>query len=428
MRIPFVSPIEPQGPQAQVTFDELWNKVMLGEATSLSGVTVNVTNALKVATFLACCRVLAEDTAQLPVKLIKTNPKTKEKTHADYLRLAKVLELSPNEWMTSFEWRETMMYHALATGNAYSIINRTTDGKDVYELLPLMPNAVQVEQDKDWDLVYTVTLADGGQMKVAQDNMFHLRGPSWDGVIGMDVLDLARESLGLAIATEQTHAKLHKNSAKPGGIISVDGTLSKESKKRLVETWNAAFGGGNNYRTAVLDQNAKWIPMMMSGVDAQHLETRRFQIEEICRQMRVFPQMIGHTDKTATFASAEAFFLAHVVYSLGPWIRRWEQAIDKRLIKFLNIRAKFSVQGLLRGDHKARSQFYKDGILSGWLKRNEARALEDLNAIEGLDEPLVPVNMTTQEGMQKMIDNAGQGPGSPAEPPDEQEEENDDAD
>lgn len=153
----------------------------------------------------------------------------------------------------------------------------------------------------------------------------------------------------------------------------------------------------NKFKTAVLDVDATWTPLAATGVDNQHLETRRFQIEEICRDLGVFPQMVGHTDKTATFASSEAFFLAHVVHSLQPWVENWEQALALYLFpEEDDLLAKFSMQGLLRGDNKTRAEFYASGIVNGWLTRNEARRLEDLNPIDGLDDPLLPLNMGTQ--------------------------------
>lgn len=381
-----------------------WEALFAG-GESKSGIHVNVDAALQVSTVLGCARVLAEDVAQMPLKLMRDDAGKKEA--ADEVNLYDVLYSRPNDWMTAFEFREMAMYHAILTGNFYAIINWRLDGKDVNELLPLLPGSVATEQDERWGIHYKVTLADGSQAAVAPENMFHLRGPSWNGVVGLDTLKCAQEAIGLAIATERAHASLHKNSSRPGGILSIEGELNKAAKLRLVESWHAAFGGGNNFKTAVLDRNAKWTPMMMSGVDAQHLETRKFQIEEICRALRVYPQMIGYTDKTATFASAEAFFLAHVTHSIQPWIVRWEQAILRRLVRHKDVYPKFFVQSLLRGDHEARGNFYQKGVLSGWLTRNEVRGLEDLNAIDGLDEPLVPVNTTTVAGMQKLIEQKG---------------------
>ena len=174
--------------------------------------------------------------------------------------------------------------------------------------------------------------------------------------------------------------------------------LSRRPNEWMKESW-AQYQGGlqNRFKTAVLDMDSTWTPLGMKGVDAEHLDTRRFQIEEICRDLKVFPQMVGYADKTATFASAEAFFLAHVIHTLNPWIENWEQSLARDLFPDEDdIVAKFSMQGLLRGDNAARATFYASGITNGWLTRNEARRLEDLNPIEGLGEPLLPLNMSTQ--------------------------------
>jgi len=228
--------------------------------------------------------------------------------------------------------------------------------------------------------------------------VFHLRGPSWTGTAGLDALQVAREAVGLAIATEQTHAALHANGTQPGGVLSVKGSLDDAARARLKEAW-AQYQGGlqNRFKTAVLDMDSTWTPLAMKGVDSEHLDTRRFQIEEICRDLKVFPQMVGYADKTATFASAEAFFLAHVIHTLAPWIENWEQSLARDLFPDEDdIVAKFSLQGLLRGDNTARANFYASGITNGWLTRNEARRFEDLNPIDGLEEPLLPLNMATQ--------------------------------
>jgi HK97 family phage portal protein len=229
-------------------------------------------------------------------------------------------------------------------------------------------------------------------------DVFHLRGPSWTGAAGLDALQVAREAVGLAIATEETHAALHANGTQPGGVLSVKGSLDDAARARLKESWAQYQGGlANRFKTAVLDMDSTWTPLGMKGVDAEHLDTRRFQIEEICRDLKVFPQMVGYADKTATFASAEAFFLAHVIHTLNPWIENWEQSLARDLFPDEDdIVAKFCMQGLLRGDNAARATFYASGITNGWLTRNEARRLEDLNPIEGLGEPLLPLNMSTQ--------------------------------
>ena len=187
------------------------------------------------------------------------------------------------------------------------------------ELIPLVPGNYAIEQARDYTLTYRLTGPNGQTTVLPREDVFHLRGPSWTGAAGLDALQVAREAVGLAIATEETHAALHANGTQPGGVLSVKGSLDDAARARLKESWAQYQGGlANRFKTAVLDMDSTWTPLGMKGVDAEHLDTRRFQIEEICRDLKVFPQMVGYADKTATFASAEAFFLAHVIHTLNP--------------------------------------------------------------------------------------------------------------
>jgi len=368
---------------------------LFGQQNSRAGVSVNVDSALKVSTVFACLRVLADGIAQVPLKLYREKAdgsKELAKDHPAY----RLLSRRPNEWMTSFEFRQVMMFHAVLLGNGCAYIGRIRGVPR--ELIPLVPGSYTIEQAKDYTLTYRVTDLGGRTTVLPREDVFHLRGPSWTGTAGLDALQVAREAVGLAIATEQTHAALHANGTQPGGVLSVKGSLDDAARARLKEAW-AQYQGGlqNRFKTAVLDMDSTWTPLAMKGVDSEHLDTRRFQIEEICRDLKVFPQMVGYADKTATFASAEAFFLAHVIHTLAPWIENWEQSLARDLFPDEDdIVAKFSLQGLLRGDNTARANFYASGITNGWLTRNEARRFEDLNPIDGLEEPLLPLNMTTQ--------------------------------
>ena len=368
---------------------------LLGQQNSRAGVAVNVDSALKVSTVFACLRVLADGIAQVPLKLYREKAdgsKELAKDHPAY----RLLSRRPNEWMTSFEFRQVMMFHAVLLGNGCAYIGRIRGAPR--ELIPLVPGSFTIDQAADYTLTYRVSDLAGRATVLPREDVFHLRGPSWTGTAGLDALQVAREAVGLAIATEQTHAALHANGTQPGGVLSVKGSLDDAARARLKEAW-AQYQGGlqNRFKTAVLDMDSTWTPLAMKGVDSEHLDTRRFQIEEICRDLKVFPQMVGYADKTATFASAEAFFLAHVIHTLAPWIENWEQSLARDLFPDEDdIVAKFSLQGLLRGDNTARANFYASGITNGWLTRNEARRFEDLNPIDGLEEPLLPLNMATQ--------------------------------
>ena len=287
---------------------------LFGQQNSRAGVSVNVDSALKVSTVFACLRVLADGTAQVPLKVYREKAdgsKELAKDHPAY----RLLSRRPNEWMTSFEFRQVMMFHAVLLGNGCAYIGRIRGVPR--ELIPLVPGSYTIEQARDYTLTYRLTGPNGLTTVLPREDVFHLRGPSWTGVAGLDALQVAREAVGLAIATEETHAALHANGTQPGGVLSVKGALDDAARARLKESWAQYQGGlANRFKTAVLDMDSTWTPLGMKGVDAEHLDTRRFQIEEICRDLKVFPQMVGYADKTATFASAEAFFLAHVIHTL----------------------------------------------------------------------------------------------------------------
>ena len=350
---------------------------------------------MRVSTVLACARVLAEGVAQMPLRLYRSGSDDSKQPATEH-PVYWLLYRRPNEWMTSFEFREVLTLHAALTGNGYAFINRLGDGR-IRELIPILPGNVTVEQAKDYTLSYRVRGGDGAEIAtIPWQNMLHLRGPSWDGFRGMNSVQLAAEAIGLSVATERAQGKLFANGARPGGILSTEQVLDEKQIQRIREAFAAAYSGSNQFKTAVLDGGFKYAQTTMTGVDAQQLESRKFQIEEICRFFRVYPAMIGYSDKASTYASVEQFFLAHVVHSLGPWIERWEQALSRDLLTDDELKSglfpKFSVQGLLRGDARSRVEYYRGMWNVGAISPNEIRSLEELNPYEGGDEFRVPLN------------------------------------
>lgn len=369
-------------------------KALDGSHGTKVGAKVTTQTALQVATVLACARVLAEGVAQVPLKVYRESADGRSKAAAKDHPAYNILWRRPNEWMTSFEFRETMMYHTALAGNAYAFKNEV-DGQ-LAELIPFMPNQVRVVQGEHYTLTYEIRV-DGQLIGVyPRERMLHTRGPSWGGAVGMDVITLAREAIGLTMAIEESQGALYKHGGRPPGIITTDNTIDPAVVERVRESWQAIYGGPSNRgKVPVLDSGLKYMSMAMTGEDAQTIDNRKFQIEEICRALRVFPQMVMHTDKTSTYASAEQFFIAHVIHSLGPWFERLEQVYDRDLLDGPGeLFAKHNVAGLLRGDAKSRAEYYKSGINDGWMTRNEARSFEDMDALDGLDKPLVPMNMT----------------------------------
>jgi HK97 family phage portal protein len=374
---------------------ELFAQVF-GQALAKAGVTVTWDTAIKVSTVLACARVIANGIAQVPLKLFRESADGRERLPARDHPLWYLLHSRPNPWQTSFEFRETMALHLVLTGRHYSFINRLRGA--IVELIPFEPGQVEAKRADDGEISYKVTFPNGRTQTFPAESIWHVRGPSWNGWQGMDAVRMAREAIGLSIAAEEQHANLFANGVSPSGVYSVDGTLNPEQYKALRAFIKENYTGANSGLPMLLDRGAKWLPMAMSGVDSQHLETRRFQVEEICRSAGVLPIMVGHADKTITYASAEQMFLAHVVHTLTPWYVRLEQSIEAHILTPHDVAAgvyvKFIIAALLRGALKDQGDFLFKMTAAGILTRNEARELLERNPIEGLDEPLTPANMT----------------------------------
>jgi HK97 family phage portal protein len=358
-----------------------------GGRLAKSGQTVNWQTALQVSTVLACARVIANGLAQVPLKVFR-EADAKRLPHPQH-PLYWLLHRRPNEWQTSFEFRQTMGLHLVLTGRHYSFVNRLRGS--IAELLPLEPGSVVVKRAADGTLSYDVTGAAGKVENYPAASIWHVRGPSWSGWEGLDAVKLAREAIGLAIATEEQHARLHANGVHPNGTYSVEGKLSAEQYKQLRQHIVENTTGVNAGLPLIVDSGATWLQTAMSGVDAQHLETRRFQVEEVCRALGVSPLMVYSSDKATTYASAEQMFLAHVVHTLAPWYEAIEQSADVHLVGETDFRAgvyvKFIVAGLLRGAMKDRGEYLARALGSGgspaWMTQDEVRALEELNPMGG---------------------------------------------
>lgn len=366
-----------------------------------SGVRINWRTALDVTTVLRCCGVIADGIASVPLRLYRKDSATGRRAVADDHPLHDLLHTAPNEWQNSLEFRETIAFHIVLTGNAFVFVGRGGAGRArrITELLPIEPGLVQVSCGSDMRLSYRVTTKDGKQIDYPSETIWHIRGPAWNGWMGLEAVHMAREAIGLAAATERAHGMLFRNGVRTSGALAVDGNLTDDQYRRLRAYIDAqAVGLDNTGRPLILDRAAKWMSLAMTGVDAQHIETRRHQVEEICRAFGVMPLMVGYSDKTATFAAAEQMFLAHNVHTIRPWHRRLEASIKRTLLtpeeRDAGYYPKFIDTELLRGAAKDRAEYYQKGISAGWLTRNEAREWEELDPIDGLSEPLAPLNMT----------------------------------
>ena len=369
---------------------------------STSGKRVNERSAMQMTAVYSCVRILSEAVAGLPLHLYQyTDKSSKEKAVENPLYF--LLHDEPNTEMTSFVFRETLMTHLLLWGNAYSQIIRNGKG-EVMGLYPLMPDRMTVNRDEKGRLYYEYmvssdeakTLKDG-TVRLSPYDVLHIPGLGFDGLVGYSPIAMAKNAIGLAIAAEEYGSKFYANGATPSGILEYPGTVKEPDKVR--ESWNAGFGGSSNaHKIAVLEEGMKYTPISISPNEAQFLETRKFQINEIARIFRVPPHMVGDLEKSS-FSNIEQQSLEFVKYTLEPWLVRWEQAMQRSLIpqddksKYF---IKFNVDGLLRGDYQSRMQGYTTARQNGWMSANDIRELENLDRIpaeDGGDLYLINGNM-----------------------------------
>ena len=369
---------------------------------STSGKAVTERSAMQMTAVYSCVRILAEAIAGLPLHLYRYTPdgsKVKAVDHPLYL----LLHDEPNPEMSSFVFRETLMTHLLLWGNAYAQIIRNGKG-EVIALYPLMPNRMSVDRDEHGQLYYTYTRAsdeaptmNGMTVLLPPSDVLHIPGLGFDGLVGYSPIAMAKNAIGLAIATEEYGAKFFANGAAPSGVLEHPGTIKDPSRVR--EAWMSQFGGSaNSGKVAVLEEGMKYTPISISPEQAQFLETRKFQINEIARIFRIPPHMVGDLEKSS-FSNIEQQSLEFVKYTLDPWVIRWEQSIQRALLRPEEKKryfAKFNVEGLLRGDYQSRMNGYAVARQNGWMSANDIRELENLDRIPaeaGGDLYLVNGNM-----------------------------------
>lgn len=370
-------------PETKTSSREL-EEMLRGGRETRSGPLVNWTTALQVTTMLACTRLIADGIAQVPWKVYEG---TAGRVAADEHPLSDLLYRRPNPWQTSYEWRETIAFHLVLTGDAFQRKLRVDSNRRLASLEPLDPGSMTVQRDPDGTLRYFWAPPQGSRVELAADDVWHIRGPSWNSWKGLDVTRLAREALGLAIATEAAHADLHRNGARIGGTYATKNKLSPERFEFLSKWLDRHTQTGDRAgKPIVIDDEAKFTPGQMSGVDSEHIATRKLQIEEICRAMRVIPMMVGQSDKTATYASVEQLLIAHVVHTMMPWYERLEQSADVNLLtdqdRAAGYYTKFNPNALMRGAAADRAEFYSKALGAGgtpaWMTQDEVRGFEEL--------------------------------------------------
>lgn len=400
MKLPFVHKFKEARAAPQNNFFRSAYSFLFGPTTS--GKTVNERTAMQTTAVYACVRILAEAIASLPLSVYQTTGLGKEK--AINHNLYHLLHDEPNSEMTSFVFRETLMSHLLLWGNAYAQIIRDQNGK-VLSLYPLLPNKMSVNRDSKGNIYYVYTrdsdetpsLAGYGAFYLSDHEVLHIPGLGFDGLIGYSPIAMAKNAIGMSLATEEYGASFFANGATPGGVLEHPGIV--KDPQRVRESWNSVYQGTKNaHKVAVLEEGMKYQSIGISPEQAQFLETRKFQINEIARIFRVPPHMVGDLEKSS-FSNIEQQSLEFVKYTLDPWVTRWEQAMQKALLlpgEKSQYSIKFNVDGLLRGDYQSRMNGYAIARQNGWMSANDIRELENMNLIspeEGGDIYMVNGNM-----------------------------------
>ena len=349
---------------------------LFGRTTS--GKPVNERTAMQTTAVYACVRILAEAVASLPLHVYEYQDDGGKKLVHDH-PLYYLLHDEPNPEMTSFVFRETLMSHLLIWGNAYAQIIRDGAGR-VLGLYPLLPDKMEVQRDDKGNIYYVYSrnsdenpmFKEYGNIKLKAEDVLHIPGLGFDGLI----------AVGMTLACEEYGASFFANGANPGGVLEHPGVLKDPSKVR--ESWNSVYRGVSNaHKIAVLEEGMKYQQIGIPPEEAQFLETRKFQINEIARLYRIPPHMVGDLDKSS-FSNIEQQSLEFVKYTLDPWVIRWEQSLQRSLLlpgekgKYF---IKLNVDGLLRGDYQSRMNGYAVGRQNGWFSANDIREMENMNPI-----------------------------------------------
>jgi len=368
-----------------------------------SGKAVNEKSAMRTTAVYACIRILAEAIAGLPLHLYEYNDTGGKERVPDH-PLYYLLHDEPNPEMTSFVFRETLMSHLLLWGNAYAQVIRDGRGNPL-ALYPLLPSKMEVSRAPNGELLYSYRMEkeesrekpNGGTVILRRDQVLHIPGLGFDGLLGYSPVAMAKNAVGLAIATEEYGAAFFQNGANPGGVLEHPGVV--KAPDQLRESWYGQFGGsGKAHKIAVLEEGLKFHAIGIPPEQAQFLQTRKFQINEIARIFRVPPHMVGDLEKSS-FSNIEQQSLEFVKYTLDPWVIRWEQSLQQSLIlpaEKGKLFIKFNLDGLLRGDYQSRMTGYATARQNGWMSANDIRELEDMNRIsaeEGGDLYLINGNM-----------------------------------
>lgn len=353
-----------------------------------SGIRIGSDTAMRISTFYACTNVLSQDVGKAPLILYRrlANGGRERATKHPLYRL---MHDRPNAFQTPYRFKQSGQTTTILRGNYYAGISRFRG--QIRELIPIRDGRIQTKIEPDHRLSYKLD----GVERPASD-FLHIRGLSLDGYTGVSLATWARESLGLAAATEGHGARLFSRGALFRGVLMHPGKMKDDAvARRTVESFDSMYRGDQDHSTALLEDGTKYEKMQMTAEDSQFLQTREFQAYEICRWFRMPPHKVGLL-KEAKYSTIEAAAIEYVVDTLLSWLVNWEQECNNSLLEGDDREEYYFehlVDHLLRGDIKSRYEAYKSGILTGFMNRNEARERENLNPADGLDKFLEPANM-----------------------------------
>ena len=366
-----------------------------GGTVSAAGIRVGPDGALRVSPVFAAVRLLSDTLAALPLIVYQRLPNDGGKERATGHPLYDVLHRQPNSFQDSFQWRRMMMRHVLLWGAGYNFVKPGPRGF-ADQLVPIHPSrVVKTEQVESGRLLFHIQDRTGGLTRTyTQDEVWRLPGFTEDGIECKSVLTYARDSVGLALATEGYASRLFSQGAKHGGVLTVPGLLNDEAAERMAASFQAATAGPRNWhRPVILEQGTVFKETTMTAEDSQFILSRKFSVTDIARWFGVPPHMIGDLDR-ATNNNIEQQSLEFVIYNLTPWLVFWEQAILQNLILAKRTYfAEFNVEGLLRGDSASRAAFFGKMFQVGVYSPNEIRRIEGRNEVDGGDQRFVPANM-----------------------------------
>ena len=374
-----------------------------------SGARVSGDQAMRLTAVYACVRNVSEDFAKLPFRMFRQANELAPRTPVTEHWLLRLICKRPNAWQTPFSWREMMMGHLALRGNAFNQLVVNGQG-EVTDLLPIHPDRVKIELLDNGSYRFQVKQRDGTSVPYRRDQIWHLKGLSPDGYVGYNPIELQAEMLGAGMSALEYAGRFFANDARPtGGWIEMPGKFAdKAARQTFQESWQQGQGGKNRGKTAILESGLKFHdPVPVSNRDSQFIEARQMTVADIARMFRQPPHKIGDLSK-ATFSNIEQQSIEYGTDTMSPWCKRWESSIECDLLgEDSGFEVEFDLRQLMRGDSAARTAYYNGGINGGWLTRNEVRGEEGLDPIDGLDEPLQPLNMV----------EAGQQPVDPAAAP-----------